>query len=558
MLSRIKPRFRLILAGALALAISLALAAAFLTAPRANAQPLKTPFCARNAVLCAETVDPWNYAGQYTGHDEPSVLFYSNTAGSGNSNLYKLTVPFDPPTLPAQNGTGGTFHFQLHPTFWFGMALCDDQSGPNPGGSALAGPQISCAPDSDANIFDGTALADPDYIGKHPGTAFLELQFYPPSWVQWPPGISCDPTKWCAAMAIFSFNSNQNTGVNNNSACLNTVGVEPANFAFITKKGTPIGPPSPLGATQGTFDPSPSKVLMMQPGDAITIDIHDTNNGLHVGLNDLTSGQSGSMTASAANGFATVNFEPSASTCSQTPHNFHPAYSTSSEHTRVPWAAHSYNVAFSDEIGHFEYCNAVSGQGGACTQAGVNDPSLDADDVGCFAPPFGAPSQGTKVKVGGCIATDVDFDGVSYQQAWPGTLSNPAADAAVHGTSHLMTSPLFNGTQNYSRVAFEADLPRIEIPSFSPNNNCNRTTGAGCVNPPNGAAFYPLYSTNTSGGQCVWQEGGTFIPGTTNTFGGSSTTEYGPLSFITYPTNVGPNTRTNDFRNVLTSNPCPA
>jgi hypothetical protein len=568
MLSRITPRFRLMIAGALALTISLALAAAFLTAPRAaSAQPLRTPFCARSPVLCTETLEPWNYAGQYTGHDEPSVVFYSNTPGSGNSNLYKLTLPFDPPTLPTQDGTGGTFHFQLHPAFWLGMALCDDQSGPNPGGSPLAGPQIPCTPDSDANIFDGggavnphngKVVLDPDYIGKHPGTAFLELQFYPPSWVQWPPGISCDPTKWCVAIAIFQLNTNQNTGINNNAACLNTVGIEPANFAFITKNGTPIGPPSPLGATQGTFDPSPSKVLMMAAGDAMTIDLHDTANGLHIGINDLTSGQSGSMTASAANGFAAVDYAPTATTCTQQPHDFHPAYSTSSEHTRVPWAAHSYNVAFSDEIGHFEYCNAVSAQGGACTQAGVNDPSLDADDVGCFAPPFGAPFQGTNVKIGGCIGTDVDFDGVSYQRTWPGTLSDPAADAAVHGTSFLFTSPKFNGTQNYSRVAFEADLPRIEIPSFSPNNNCNRTTGAGCVNPPNGASFYRLYSTNTSGGQCVWQEGGPFIPGTNNTFGGSSTTEYGPLSFITYPGPAGPITRTNDFRNVLGSNPCSA
>jgi hypothetical protein len=35
-------------------------------------------------------------------------------------------------------------------------------------------------------------------------------------------------------------------------------------------------------------------------------------------------------------------------------------YSTSGEHTPVPWAARSYNVAFSDEIGHFEYCSVVN------------------------------------------------------------------------------------------------------------------------------------------------------------------------------------------------------
>ena len=47
-------------------------------------------------------------------------------------------------------------------------------------------------------------------------------------------------------MAIFSFNRDQNTRVDNNADCLNTVGVEPANFAFITKSGVPHAPPAPL------------------------------------------------------------------------------------------------------------------------------------------------------------------------------------------------------------------------------------------------------------------------------------------------------------------------
>jgi len=382
----------------------------------------------------------------------------------------------------------------------------------------------------------------------------MELQFYPPSWVKWPPGVSCDPTKWCAALAIFQLNLNQNTNVANNSDCLNTVGIEPANFAFITRKGQPIGPPGPLDLTFASFDPSPAKVLMMQPGDKVTVDIHDSASGLQVALNDLTSGQSGSMTASVANGFAAVNYDPSATSCSETRHAFHAAYATSSEHTRVPWAAHGYNVSFSDEIGHFEYCSSVDAQGGSCTQAG-SDPF---DSAFCFAPPFGSPVQATKVKIGGCIATDVDFDGVSYQPNWPGATGNAALEASLHPTPVRFTSPLFNGTQNYNRVAFEADLPRIEIPSLSPNNTCDRGTGAGCVNPPNGANFYPWYTTASVGGNCVWQLGGGNIPGTTNTFGGSSTTAFGPLLFFTYPGPTGPITRTNNFRNVLTSNPCPA
>ena len=59
-------------------------------------------------------------------------------------------------------------------------------------------------------------------------------------------------------------------------------------------------------------------------------------------------------------------------------------------------------------------------------------------------------------------------------------------------------------------------------------------------------------------GHCVWQLGGPSIPGTTNTFGGNSTAEYGPLLFSFYP---GPNPatrlRTNNFHQTLNYNPCP-
>jgi hypothetical protein len=76
------------------------------------------------------------------------------------------------------------------------------------------------------------------------------------------------------------------------------------------------------------------------------------------------------------------------------------------------------------------------------------------------------------------------------------------------------------------------------------------------VNPPPGANFYPFYSTGSAGGQCVWQLGGPYIPGTTNRFGGNSTLEFGSLLFSTYPTPGGAIHRTNNFRNVLGSNPC--
>src|SRR5262249_15193116 len=151
------------------------------------------------------------------------------------------------------------------------------------------------------------------------------------------------------------------------------------------------------------------------------------------------------------------------------------------------------------------------------------------------------------------LGTDDDFDGVPYQKVWPGTRSDPAADAKLHPQPIEFTSPLlFNGSglQNYDRVAFETDLPRIE---FATNPPCNRNTGAGCVNPPAGANFYPFYSTATNnGGNCVWYEGGRFIPGITNNFGGNSAREFGPLLQSIYPgPGFAPFTRFNNFRRII-------
>src|SRR5436190_5810357 len=347
------------------------------TAPSPKAQRPEKLLCSEGSPICAEAVDALGYEGEYTGHDEPSLLFYSGTPGAGNNSRYRVVVPQDPPILPKQDGTGGTFNFQDRIAFWFGMDLCDNQSAPEY-------THDPCTPSSDSNIFDGADPNQPDYIGFHPGTAFLEVQFYPPGWVNWTEAISCDATQWCAAVAIFSFNRDQNNGVDNNADCLNTVGIEPANFAFITKSGAPHAPAAPLDQTLASFTPNPTTDLFMDAGDQINLSIHDSNAGLVVAINDVTSGGSGSMTASVANGFAQVNFDPTAATCSQTPYAFHPMYATSSEHTRVPWAAHSYNVAFSDEIGHFEYCGHANVHGKYVNPAPGDNHQKAADDPRCF------------------------------------------------------------------------------------------------------------------------------------------------------------------------------
>jgi len=537
--------------------------------PKAHAAPLGQPYCQARPTYCTETAEPWNYAGQYTGHDEPSLLFYSTTPGAGNSNLYQLTLPKDPPTPPADNGSGGTWNFQLHPAFWFGMAMCDDQSAPNPG--------KACPADSDANIYSSTDPSSPRYFGLTPGEGFMEMQFYPPGFGP----VSCDPnsTQWCAALNIDSLGQNANTGQLNNASCLNAAGEEYVNFAIITKSGTSQAPADPLDQTALTFSTTPD-TLEMDSGDTLAVNMHDTPAGFQVDINDLTTGVSGSMTASISNGFGHPLFQPNSATCTDQPYAYHPMFSTSSPKTRVLWAAHSYNVAYSDEIGHSEDCTASNRASfGTCTGGSFEDPTgRDSDDSrSCFTSTtvqaVGNPTT-TPVPFTLCSLTTAenDFDGPDYQHNWPGSDPNPTTDAAIHAQPVVLTSPLFtgpghSGLTNYDQVAFETDLPRIEGADTSPNNNCQRhvfnptdpNPGAGCIDPPNGASFYPFYSTANVGGHCVWEEGDAHLPGTTNTFGGSASAEYGGLLLSPYPV-AGPSVsgRYNNFNNTLSTNPCPA
>lgn len=505
-------------------------------------------YCDRvDSGLCTEVVNNYASGRKYVGHDEPAVLFYSNKPGSGNTGVYLFRLPKDPKTQPVQNGTNGvTWSFELHPAFWAGMAMCDSQSDPNF--------TNVCNPSTDANIFDNPDPTAPDFIGKHPGTAFMELQFYPPGWN----GNDCYPTMWCSALTIDSFSVKESTGQDNNKDCLNTVGREPVNFAFITFNGKSQAPANALArATDPTFAagiPDPAQTVSFNPGDIILIFIHDTPDGFRAEEVDLTTGVSGSMTASIANGFGQVNFDPTATACSTTPYAFHPMYSTSNEHTRVVWAAHNFNTAFSDEIGHFEWCDAFAFEFGPCTMAGSSDPGgLDADDIIC-ADNAGFP---TLPVVTGCEFTEFDFDGVPYQAAsWPGGTADSDDDAALRPEPVKFTSPLFvdkhGHLRNYKRVAFEADIPAI-----TNNPPCHHRTGVGCVNPPPGAQFYPIYSTTELfPGVCAWQEGGGNIKGTINNFGGTSTAEYGALTFNPYINLTSSIILVEDNRQILNHNPC--
>ncbi len=99
------------------------------------------------------------------------------------------------------------------------------------------------------------------------------------------------------------------------------------NFAFLTKNGVATAPANPLHPEH--FTPDPKRDFLMNAGDKLTVRLFDTASGLRVVINDHTTHTSGSMTASEANGFGNVVFDPSATKCTVNPYNFHPEFSTS-------------------------------------------------------------------------------------------------------------------------------------------------------------------------------------------------------------------------------------
>ncbi|MGA8340129.1 MAG: hypothetical protein WB761_35680 [Solirubrobacteraceae bacterium] len=545
--------FALTVASSLAVAVYLVCTGPAL-ADGAGKLGLDDPLCASQVSICADSIGQLN--GYYVGHDEPSLEFKSDIPGSGNNMTYLMTLPRDPATLPTAFGGPGTatWSFQLRPTFWFGMTLCDSESAPEY--------TKSCKPDSDSNNLTGTNPNARDYIGKHPGNAYMELQFDGPGYVPQFEGFGCDATHYCAVMTIDSRTLDQNngaagtTGTENTADCNNYIlgGPEPINWAWVTRSGHSQAPANPFFT--GTFanentaavNPNLSEDLLMNPGDKILVRMQDTPAGFQTIIVDLTTRQAGSMTASIANGFGHILYTPNSSTCQEAPYAFHPEYSTANARGNT-WSAHTYNIAMSDEIGHFENCVAIDANFN-CTQPGFQDQGgLDEDDGNNFCVPG---TDSTLVKIDGCFSADEDWDSQAYLNDWPGTNSSGPTPTPI-----LFTSPVTGFGRNYSTTAFETDLPDIESNQDNPPD-CNRSTGANCVDPPAGAQFYPFFTTTIRNGTCTWQEGGNSIPGTIDHFGGSAKAEYGNLLSVDYPSPGGTITnRFNDFNSGDLRNACP-
>ena len=361
--------------------------------------------------------------GHYVGHDEPSIRFLSNRPGSGDNVTFTERLPRDPAAKPTVTHPGHdvTHWFELSIAPWFGMSICDPRSYP----------QRNCMPNSDSNAPHGA------FPGG--GAAFMEMQFYPPGFAPRVDAISCDNTHWCAALNIDSLEANAAGSMNN--GC-----IEPVNFAFIQRNGVPAGPPSPQLSNLATVTPN-SQTLLMNPGDLIRTRMFDASIGggqhaFEIKISDLTTGQSGFMIASAANGFMNTSMF----NCSGTPFNFQPLFNTARVQNSIGWSVLLSGILTQYEIGHFEPCSRVTGPvrqfasgvtdtafqncHGAYENAGPPDSTQrgqETSDAPCYR--AGDTHDGLHAPpnmVTGCLdyfsGGDLDFDGTPYYADWPNSL----------------------------------------------------------------------------------------------------------------------------------------
>jgi hypothetical protein len=456
--------------------------------------------------------------GHYIGHDEPDATFESNAPGSGGDVDWTVTLGRDPVAAPgdAVPGKDVSHWFELSPAPWFSMSLCDPNSYP----------QTPCTPNSDSNA---PTCFGPNCTTANSGggSAFLEMQLYPPNQPPFIDNESCDSSHWCAALTIDSAECTAGF------AQCNTNCEEPLQFAFVQKNGIPTGPPAPQDATRATDIPN-NETLLMNPGDTIRIHLLDAparggGKAIEVVINDLTRHTRGFMQGSAANGFQTTSMAD----CSGTPFNFQPEFNTAAPGNISSWTAIAADISTEFETGHFEPCTSLADQltenpfdpldqspnynecSGPYESAGPPDSTTpeSGGDALCYLagathPGYNGPGTATAPDLTtGCQDNvfsigDLDFDGTPYWTEWPtGLFPNR------YPGSFLEQFPTSNG-HAYSKFFFQTDVALSESTCQGNTIGNGGGTSSGCTVPPPGPGnFYPYWTEVHVGNFCALEFG---------------------------------------------------
>jgi len=511
-------------------------------------KPIRVSLACRDLRDPTETDDRFWDGAHYIGHDEPDLNFTSSLPGSGNDVTWTFTLGRDPAAAPTVTSPGHDVsnYAELTPAMWLSMNICDPNSYP----------LLPCTPERDSNAPHcppGEACSD--YPGS--GSAFMEMQFYPPGEPPWVDSTSIDNTHWGAALNIDSLEATAGFKQINENC------VEPVNFAWIQRNGVPTGPPSPQLSDLASATPN-GETLLMNPGDRIRVHVFDApapggGKALKVTVDDLTTGESGSMQASAANGFMNTSIVD----CSGTPYNFAAEYSTAKPSNTSPWGAGTQVISTAFETGHFVPCSSISGPAGLPVSESVTDVYWNncAGPYEQAAPPDGSeleveplePSDAFCYPAGdthGALASqpdtvtgcqdnlfqngDLDFDGSAYWPEWP-TSTTPTANPATF----VYEQPTTVGGRPYSAFQFQTDA------AFSELSTCSPTHRGGCAVPPPNAPghFYPYWTLARShAGVCTWefgnvQTGATF--GEAAQYGRLNPHEFPDLASRFYPNSCG-------------------
>src|SRR5437868_15548924 len=122
--------------------------------------------------------------------------------------------------------------------------------------------------------------------------------------------------QWGPPLHIHSYEHTEDRHYNPNCT-------ETTNYDFNQKNGIPTGPPGFASLTEASFTPN-DQTLLMNQGDHLRVTIMNVpgnfSGGVMTRIDDLTTGQSGFMIASAKNGYQSAN----RNTCAPRNFSFHP------------------------------------------------------------------------------------------------------------------------------------------------------------------------------------------------------------------------------------------
>ena len=164
-------------------------------------------------------------------------------------------------------------------------------------------PQTPCTPESDTNAPDAASGTGGG------GSAFMEMQFYPPGFAPFADAISCDNTHWCSALTIDSLECTEGFAHVQHAAARSR-STSPSSSATACRPARRARRRRP-GHRHAQFAHA-----AMNPGDKIQVHMFDAPvpggggaKAFEVVVDDLTTGQSGFMQASAQNGFQNTSIE---------------------------------------------------------------------------------------------------------------------------------------------------------------------------------------------------------------------------------------------------------